>query len=208
MRVHIGKYKYWWGPYQIADLLQKVGVSEDTCHEIGKKLSKTKLNDLCNWIDSKRKRKVKVQVDPWDSWSADSTLALVILPVLKQLRSQLHGAPFTDDADVPDELKSTSAPPKENEYDTDDFHFKRWEWILDEIIWTFEQLVDEDWEAQYHTGNIEFQFVPCEDNPNLTEMKRGPNDTSSFDKEGWQKHDDRIRNGLILFGKYYRNLWD
>ena len=51
------------------------------------------------------------------------------------LKKDKHGAPNTDDADVPDRLKSTSAPPKTNTYDTDEFHFQRWDWILDEMIW-------------------------------------------------------------------------
>jgi hypothetical protein len=37
---------------------------------------------------------------------------------------------------------------------------------------------------------------------------KGPNDTSEFDMEGYKKHNDRITEGLILFGKYYRGLWD
>jgi hypothetical protein len=28
------------------------------------------------------------------------------------------------------------------------------------------------------------------------------------DKEGLEKHQDRVDNGLRLFGKYYENLWD
>ena len=39
-------------------------------------------------------------------------------------------------------------------------------------------------------------------------MKKGPNDTSHFDDEGYKKHQERITNGLKLFGKYYQALWD
>ena len=35
MKVIIGKYKNWIGPYQIADSLQWLGWSEDKCHLIG-----------------------------------------------------------------------------------------------------------------------------------------------------------------------------
>ena len=55
MKVYIGPYKNWIGPYQIADLLQYIGFSEDTCHKIGERLSKTFLNTICLWIDSKKK---------------------------------------------------------------------------------------------------------------------------------------------------------
>jgi hypothetical protein len=37
---------------------------------------------------------------------------------VETIKKDKHGAPFVDDEDVPEELKSTSAPPKENEYDT------------------------------------------------------------------------------------------
>ena len=78
---------------------------------------------------------------------------------------------------------------------------------MDEMIWTFEQLQPNyDWEEQYHSGNIEFKSELLDNG--MYELKRGPNDTSTFDKEGWQAHADRIKNGLRLFGKYYLSLWD
>ena len=39
-------------------------------------------------------------------------------------------------------------------------------------------------------------------------MDRGPNDTSHFDKKEFDKYNKQINNGLKLFGKYYRALWD
>lgn len=209
MKVHIGPFKNWIGPYQIADLLKYVGVSEDKCHSIGERLSETFLSKLCNWIDSKRKRKVKVRIDNYDVWNMDSTLAYIILPMLKKLKECQHGAPFTDDDDAPEHLRSYNAPKKENEWDTDDFHFPRWEWILDEIIWTFEQIhPDYDWESQYHTGVADIQWKDCNDGTGNSEMIRGPKDTHVFDKEGYTKHQERISNGLRLFGRYYQGLWD
>jgi hypothetical protein len=68
----------------------------------------------------------------------DHTLALIILPMLKQLHADKHGAPDVDDEDVPEELKSTSAPPKECVWEVDPNHFKRWDWVMDEMIWSFE----------------------------------------------------------------------
>ena len=75
----------------------------------------------------------------------DTTLAHIILPMLKQLNKVKHGAPDIDDEDVPEELKSTSAPPKEDIWDTDANHFKRWDWVMNEMIWSFEyKLKDTD----------------------------------------------------------------
>ena len=45
------------------------------------------------------KRRVSVEVDSFDSWSLDHTLALIILPALIQLKHTKHGVPseFVDD---------------------------------------------------------------------------------------------------------------
>ena len=158
------------------------------------------------WIENiKPDRKIKVKVDRWDTWNADHTLALVILPVIKQLKTDKHGAPTVNDEDVPDELKSTNAPAKENEWDTDDNHFKRWDWVLDQMIWSFEQIVDDSWEEQFHTGVSDIYFEQLENG--MSEMKRGTNDTSFYDFEGAKAYNAKIDNGLRLFGKYYRSLW-
>ena len=96
--------------------------------------------------DSSKEQKISVRIDKWDTWSMDHTLAHIVTPMLKQLRDTKHGAPYTDDADVPEELRKSAAPPTEHEWDTDDNHFKRWDWILDEMIFAFESKVTDDWE--------------------------------------------------------------
>mgnify|MGYP003703839611 CR=1 FL=1 len=40
------------------------------------------------------------------------------------------------------------------------------------------------------------------------QMVDGPNHTYKFDSKAFKKHNDRIDNGLKLFGKYFRALWD
>jgi hypothetical protein len=141
----------------------------------------------------------------------DHTLALIIRPMLVQLQKTKHGSPHVDDDDVPEELRSTSAPPKENDYDTDDNHHRRWEWVLDEMIWAFSQVIDDSAEDQFHTGKIDHIWVPVKvkiGEEELYELTKGPKDTHVFDKEGWSKWNERKRNGFKLFGKYYEGLWD
>ena len=87
----------------------------------------------------------EVRIDEQDTWSMDYTLALVILPMLKQLKESKHGSPFTDDEDVPEELRSTIDGPKINKWDTDSNFHARWNWIMDEMIWAFEQKCEDDW---------------------------------------------------------------
>jgi hypothetical protein len=209
MRINIGPYINWVGPYQIIDLLKKVGVSEDRCHSIGEYLSHTKLNDLCKWIHSKRKRKVVIHIDDYDVWNLNDTLAMIALPMLKRLKERKHGYALVDDEDVPEEIRSTNAPPKENEWDTDAMAESRWEYVLNEIIWAFEQLhPDNDWEKQYESGVHDIILVQSKDHPDCKEMQHGPNYTFKIDHEGRKAHQSRIDNGMRLFGAYYGALWD
>ena len=238
MKVYIGPHKSYFGPYQLAEkiLFWMDKDNDDRVHNFGQWLAgdsnKVKSlkgilvddiqsNLLCKfltWVDSKKKRKIEVRIDKYDTWNMDGTLAYIILPMLKQLQATKHGSPYVDDADVPENLRSTSAEPKENEWDTDSNHHLRWEWILDEMIWAFEQHhPDNDWEKQFHSGEHDWQWKESEtgyENPltgkteKCSEMFHGPNHTHVYDAEGAKVYSDRIDNGFKLFGKYYRALWD
>jgi hypothetical protein len=169
------------------------------------------------WVLDRVHPKIEyVKIDRYDTWSMDHTLAPIILPMLKQLQKTKHGAPFVDDEDVPEELKLTSAPPKENEWDTDDNHFKRWDWVMDEMIFAFECKVDDSWEDAFSSGEHDILWVPVDADGNQVpkgehkhfQMKDGPNNTYKCDYEGMKVVEQRIQNGFRLFGKYYQNLWD
>ena len=144
------------------------------------------LNLTVNQIIDGMDRMVKVRIDPYDTWSMDHTLGLIIVPMLKQLKATKHGSPFVADEDVPEELRSTMAPPVED-YDTDDNHHKRWEWVMDEMIWAFEQTIDETNDDHFFDRST---------------------DPYVYDKDGHHAHMFRIDNGIQLFGKYYQGLWD
>lgn len=220
MRVKIGKYTNWVGPYQIAEKLLwwRDKHTDHSVHEFGTWLAERKdgsdtwLTKVCQWIESKKHRQVYVRIDRYDTWSMDGTLALIALPMLKQLQSTKQGAPHTDDSDVPQHLQSASAIPKESEYDTDANHFKRWDWILGEMIFAFECKCDDGWQEKYRSGNHDIKFEPCAwdetGKPTMYEMGHGPNDTYKCDYEGMAVEQARITNGFRLFGKYYENLWD
>lgn len=157
-----------------------------------------------------RDQKVKVHIDNYDVWNADYTLALIIAPTLRKLKETTQSSAFVDNEDVPLELRAY--PQSQADIDqgkVDDNHSKRWEWVLDEMIWAFEQSANPNWDDQYHSGNIDIVSVPLDPNdPNsMYSIEKGPNDTSKFDKEGYTKHLERIKNGHRLFGKYYMALW-
>ena len=134
-----------------------------------------------------------VKIDPWDTWSMDSTLNRIILPLLKQLKKDKHGAPHVDNEDVPPELRDKrKVQPKNGE--TDKNYFKRWDYVMDQMIWSFTELSKDDWAAPFWTGKVDNKWVKL---PNGNyELKRGPKHTLKFDKKGHDKHWARIQNGL------------
>ena len=158
------------------------------------------LFDICQFFN----RHIRyVKIDPWDTWSMDNTLTRIILPMLIQLKKTKHGAPHVDNEDVPPALRNKKVLKL---YDTDKNYFKRWDYVLDQMIFSFTELNKEDWTEKFYTGEIDNIWLK-KDNGDY-ELKRGPKHTLEFDKRGHDKHWSRIQNGLKLFGKYYTALWD
>lgn len=183
------------------------------------------LNVTVNPIISRRKRKIKVRVDHYDTWGMDHTLALIILPMLKQLKATKHGSPWVEDEDVPHmvkkKTKKAKMSPRIRAVDTgeeEDMHADvhvRWEWVLNEMIWAFEQITAPD------EGRSNY-YVPYRDDEKvesicwydsdgekhyfLTEEEERRN--GKFDPDLQKKFQARVSNGLELFGKYYQGLWD
>lgn len=219
MKVKIGPYVDWIGPYQIAEMLMFWrNKDDDRVFKFGSRLaenkdgSPTRLMKVCEKIYSFKKRKVVIKLDKYDTWNVDSTLSYIIIPLLKQLQQTKHGSPFVDDEDVPEYLRSTAVPNKDDG-DVDDNHHLRWKWVLDEMIWAFEQHhPDNDWEKMYQKGTHDVKFIPCsfdeKGEPTLFTCQKGSNDTYECDYEGMKRHEERIVRGTTLFGKYYRCLWD
>lgn len=98
-----------------------------------------------------KSRKVEIQIDKWDTWNMDHTLALIIHPMLIQLRDTNHG--------YPSELTN-----------------EEWIEIQNKMIWSFEQIInDGQWDLS---------------------------------PEYYKEHQNKVQEGLDLFGKYFRSLWD
>jgi len=219
MKVYISNYRHHWlSPYTI---LEKVFFWREIDYDepIIKKLSDIILpfsTALHRFLDFVHPEVRYVKIDRWDTWSMDHTLSYIILPMLKQLQASKHGGPYVDDEDVPDELKSTSAPAKENEWDTDDNFFKRWDWVMGEMIFAFEHLIDDSWQEKFSSGEFDMISIPVDKDGNevpkadakLYQMVEGPNHTYKCDYDGIRKIEERMQNGFKLFGKYYRSLWD
>jgi hypothetical protein len=76
------------------------------------------------------------------------------------------------------------------------------------MIWAFEQLNDDGWEDQYWTTKPEIDWSDTGDGSDETTRELKWKVPGECDWEGRQKHQDRIDNGLRLFGKYFQTLWD
>jgi hypothetical protein len=215
MKVYLSGYRnHWLSPYTI---LEKVFFWREIDYDepVIERWS-NRLNPLCvaaqKFLDFVHPKIEYVKIDHYDTWSMDHTLSHIVLPMLKQLKKDKHGSPLVDDEDVPEELRSTSAPAKENDWDIDDNHFKRWEWVMDEMIQAFECKVNDDWEDQYRSGEHDMKSVPCawdaDGKPTLYTFEDGPNNTYKCDYDALFAHHKRNANGFRLFGKYYEGLWD
>jgi len=216
MKVYMNGYpNHWLSPYTVIDHVF-FWTAWSRCHRDRGIVEDCNFVDRPAWVESwadrldpvcqiiKRVRELinpqirLVKIDRYDTWSMDHTLAWIIHPMLIQLQATKHGAPFTDDEDVPERLQSTAAPARENEWDTDANHFARWDWILDEMIWAFAQELRDDDTAEFYDhseSNKETDF-----NESLSKLK--------VDREGLTAHQKRKANGFRLFGKYYQALWD
>ena len=201
MKVFINKYRsHWISPYTV---LEKVFFWREIDYDepIIEKWS-DRLNPICvaiqKVLDFIHPKINYVKIDHWDTWSMDYTLSYVVVPMLKQLQETKHGAPSVEDEDVPVELRSTSAPAKENEWDTDENWFKRWDWVMAEMIWAFEQNLDDNSEEKFfNDSNVNDKSSIMDQ---ISKIK--------IDHEGLRAHQDRKQNGFRLFGKYYQGLWD
>lgn len=233
MKVYISKYRYHWiSPYTI---LEKVcfwekdkdvfyNFEKDPDHKYTKWVNLLDYfsHGLQKFLDFVHPRIEYVKIDRSDTWNMDNTLAMIALPMLKQLKENHHGSHIVDLEDVPAELRYTTHEEYDEQrlfdfYKDDDVKegvadvHARWEWVLDEMIFAFESKFN-NWEEKYHKGKADWESVPCERDengkPTMFQLKHGPNHTYEFDYEGYQKENQRIQNGFRLFGKYYSGLWD
>lgn len=174
---------------------------------------------ISKYLKGNGDRKISVEIDRYDTWSMDHTLAYIALPLLIQLKHTKHGIPheFAEVGGEDYNAQDSFDFYKENHNDYFDEGVRRWEEVLDHMIWSFQQLVDDDYESKYHHGTPKYDWVKTDKkypNPVTGKVEDtfqmvDKNPTEHWtDYEGMRKHEERIQEGLELFAKYYRNLWD
>ena len=70
-----------------------------------------------------------VKIEPHDVWNLDSDLAKIIAPALMEIRTAKSGVPHIDLADIPLDKRR---------YIDSGHCIEHWEYILDEMIYTFQ----------------------------------------------------------------------
>jgi len=228
MKVRIRNKPSWFGPYQLAEVLcfwakkehDEVGFERtaDWVHNFGAWLGGgpnrdgwlTKLLQCVYDVRCKLPwNKDTIRIDYHDTWSMDHTLSPIILPMLKQLKATKHGYGMIDDEDVPKELRSIYALPREI-WEWDGNAEARFDWVLNEMIWSFEQMCDENSEEKFWITkpkmDCEHMQEPFEEGQMTREIKWKVE--GKLDTDGLRAHNERIQHGLTLFGKYFRTLWD
>ena len=227
LKVYLNKYRnHWLSPYTIMEkaLFWKRWTDPDfdlyddaNAHYTDWLLKPCEM--LQKFLDVVHPKIDYVKIDRWDTWSMDHTLSLIALPMLRQLQASKHGAPYVDDADVPEHLRSTTPGARdgcEEEWDLDGHHFKRWDWIMDEMIFAHASKVDDTWQDKYWTGEWGKTLWTKTDreypNPETGKMEATYQMDNTGDRtcdwDGLKKEQERIDNGFRLFGKYYSHLWD
>lgn len=85
-----------------------------------------------------------VKITKEDIWDLDQTLAKIIYPALLKLKEAKAGSPFVDNKDVPKRLRSIKgSKPKDGGVD-ENWH-ERWQYVLNEMIWAFEQFHNKEY---------------------------------------------------------------
>jgi len=168
---------------------------------------------------NKGQRKIDIKIDHWDTWNMDSTLAMIIYPMLLQLKDTKHGIPgeFVEVGGEDYGDQTCFDYYKETHDDAWKEGAKKWDDVLDQMIWSFRQLACEDYDSQYHhgdaaydweeTGNLYPNPVNGVMEPTYKIIDKNPKE-HWYDYVGHQLHEERIQAGITLFGKYYRSLWD
>lgn len=230
MRVYIGPYESWWHSRVFKDYMdKKYGYDWEQANTTFEKFLEKFEDTLTtvyyytvNQIFKRMKRKIKVKIHSYDTWGMDSTLAHIVLPMLKQLKATKHGSPYVDQEDLPEHLRFTEREKKVNDegyYNkelnvseeeiqavSEKFH-SQWVWVLDQMIWSFEQEIDEENDHKnYYDPYLPGEII--EDDGSALFDKEWRMKMGKFNSDKYNAYQKRKQLGFTLFGKYYQSLWD
>ena len=234
MKVKIGKYVDWFGPYQLAEKLCFWAKEEkdehgfpktpDWVHNFGEWLAhgsvepESEVGEVRSW-DRERPTTWIYKLLSWfhskqertikvhiDRWDTWSMDDTLAHIALPMLVQLKRTKHGAPYVDMDDRPEHLQCYKEPEDQATDKFHFEAWDWVMNEMIFAFESKLDDSWEEQFESGESDLQWKKLEDG--MSQMVNGPNHTKVYDWEGRKKYQERISNGFRLFGKYYESLWD
>ena len=140
-------------------------------------------SEVIRWFISTYQR-IRYGVSNEECWSLDCTLTKFILPRLKHFKK----------------INVNSHP--------SDITHERWNEILDEIIWTFEYMNDEE----RFNPIPRIKDVIIDMNKYIDNINR---EKTPEEKQAWKEYfkksaelEERRKRGMQLFAEYYFQLWD
>ena len=162
-------------------------------------------------------RTEKIQIDTWDTWSMDHNLSLIIIPMLKQLKETKRGAPGSMSAfGMQSNMNRQQCFNFYEDGDelSDKIGFEQWDEIMDKMIWSFEELIRDDppefwitkpiWHDNWEDNWSDFA-PDNEKSPGCKTLRLKRE--GKMDHKAWKEYEDRIQDGLDLFGSHFRGLW-
>ena len=238
MKVRIGPYKDWFGPYQLAELLcfwakpveDEYGMKSkpDWVHNFGEWLAhgsvepEPEVGDIRSWGDDRpttwlykfltwihSKKERTIKVHI-DPWDTWSMDDTLAHIILPMLKQLKDTKHGAPYVDLKDVPKELHGKKlTKKQKDNGELDDKHFErWD-----WVLDEMIFA-FDSKVNDGWEEQFETGTSDiqwktlEGGMSEMVRGPNDTREYDWEGRKKYEARIANGFRLFGKYYQNLWD
>jgi len=132
--------------------------------------------------DHTKERKIQVEINDYDTWSLDTTLAHIIWPALEKYLEVSKGIIVMDET-------------------RDEYGGKSFEETVTELIWVFKELAT----STEHNKITDEHYT--EKDINGSDVSGWFKDAGAMNA----KHDaleTRLQSGLELFGKIYRHLWN
>ena len=134
MKIYISNYRYHWiSPFKIAEKLcfwRDIEYDEKWVRRLNTLLYPV-MSKFRDFLDTIHPRVEYIKIDKYDTWGMDTTLALIVVPMLKQLKATKHGVPY-------------------------DLTESEWNVILDEMIWAFTEISTGENEDKFFTTGIDW----------------------------------------------------
>jgi len=238
MKVKIGPYKNWFGPYQLAEKLcfwvkkeqDEYGIPRkpDWVHKFGEWLAhgsiepEPQVGETRSWGEDRpstwlakflswihSKKERKIEVRI-DPWDTWSMDDTLAYIILPMLKQLREKKHGAPYVDLED-VPEELQPKKQTKKQKDNCETDSTH--FERWDWALDEMIFAFESKLDDSWEVQFESGTSDMRwvkleDGNYQMVKGPNDTKEFDWEGRDKYQKRISNGFRLFGKYYECLWD